>query len=91
MYTANFAIPLVGTWAMGGASIAMFYIYLIGFDVLNAIGHCNFEFIPRWFMRLPGMKYLIYTPSYHSRITRACTQTFASSCRCTTTRTARRT
>lgn len=66
MYTANFAIPLVGTWAMGGASIAMFYIYLIGFDVLNAIGHCNFEFIPRWFMRLPGMKYLIYTPSYHS-------------------------
>ena len=37
--------------------IAMFYIYLIGFDVLNAIGHCNFEFIPRWFMRLPGMKY----------------------------------
>lgn len=66
MYTANFAIPLVGTWAMGGASIAMFYIYLIGFDVLNAIGHCNFEFIPRWFMHLPGMKYLIYTPSYHS-------------------------
>jgi sterol desaturase/sphingolipid hydroxylase (fatty acid hydroxylase superfamily) len=66
MYTANFAIPLLGTWALGGASIAMFYIYLLGFDVLNAIGHCNFEFIPRWFMRIPGMKYLIYTPSYHS-------------------------
>ena len=29
-----------------GRAIAMFYIYLIGFDVLNAIGHCNFEFIP---------------------------------------------
>lgn len=66
MYTANFAIPLLGTWALGGASIAMFYIYLLGFDVLNAIGHCNFEFIPRWFMRIPGMKYMIYTPSYHS-------------------------
>jgi sterol desaturase/sphingolipid hydroxylase (fatty acid hydroxylase superfamily) len=66
MYTANFAIPLLGTWAMGGASIAMFYAYLIGFDVLNNIGHCNFEFIPRWFMNLPLMKYLIYTPSYHS-------------------------
>jgi len=66
MYTANFAIPLIGTWALGGGSIAMFYMYLLGFDMLNAIGHCNFEFIPRWFMRLPLMKYLIYTPSYHS-------------------------
>ena len=66
MYTANFALPLLGTWALGGASIAMFYAYLLGFDMLNAIGHCNFEFIPTWFMNLPGMKYLIYTPSYHS-------------------------
>ena len=24
----------------------MFYAYLLGFDLLNAIGHCNFEFIP---------------------------------------------
>ena len=66
MYTANFAIPLVGTWAFGGASIAMFYAYLIGFDLLNNIGHCNFEFMPQWFMNIPGMKYLIYTPTYHS-------------------------
>ena len=44
----------------------MFYTYLIGFDVLNNIGHCNFEFIPSWFRNLPGMKYLVYTPSYHS-------------------------
>ena len=46
MYTANFAIPLVGTWLWGGASIAMLYIYLIGFDLVNEIGHCNFEFFP---------------------------------------------
>jgi hypothetical protein len=46
MYTANFAIPLLGTWAAGGASWSMFYIYLLGFDLLNAIGHCNFEFVP---------------------------------------------
>ena len=44
----------------------MFYAYLLGFDLLNNIGHCNFEFIPAWFMNLPLMKYLIYTPSYHS-------------------------
>lgn len=46
MYTANFAIPLVGTWLWGGASVAMFYIYLLGFDALNEIGHCNFECFP---------------------------------------------
>jgi len=89
MYTANFAIPLLGTWAVGGASIAMFYVYLLGFDMLNIIGHCNFEFFPvqiphiffedklprmpelsltqawlfKWF---PFMKYVIYTPSFHS-------------------------
>jgi hypothetical protein len=46
MYTANFAIPLLGPWFCGGASIAMFYAYLLGFDLLNIIGHCNFEFFP---------------------------------------------
>jgi len=30
MYTANFAVPLLGTWACGGASMAMFYVYLLG-------------------------------------------------------------
>lgn len=66
MYTAVFAIPLLGTHFMGGASVSMFYVYLLGFDIFNAIGHCNFEFFPRWFMSIPGMKYLIYTPTFHS-------------------------
>uniref|UniRef100_A0A7S4PEJ6 Fatty acid hydroxylase domain-containing protein n=1 Tax=Guillardia theta TaxID=55529 RepID=A0A7S4PEJ6_GUITH len=67
MYTANFAIPLVGTWLAGGASISMFYLYLLGFDLLNMIGHCNFEFFPVWPFRVfPWLKYLIYTPSFHS-------------------------
>lgn len=66
MYTAVFAIPLLGPFFMGGASISMFYVYLLGFDIMNCIGHCNFEFFPRWFMSIPGMKYLIYTPSFHS-------------------------
>ena len=66
MYTANFAIPLLGTWMCNGASMAMFYVYLMGFDLLNAIGHCNFEFVPKFFAKFPGVKYLLYTPSYHS-------------------------
>jgi len=67
MYTANFAVPLLGTWLAGGASVAMFYVYLLGFDFLNMIGHCNFEIFPAWPFRVfPGLKYLIYTPSFHS-------------------------
>jgi len=66
-YTANFAIPMLGTWMMGGASIAMFYTYTIGFDVLNCIGHCNWEFIPvSIYQRVPLLKYLVYSPCYHS-------------------------
>ena len=37
---------IAGTWAAGGASWAMFYVYLLGFDFMNAVGHCNFEFVP---------------------------------------------
>eukprot|EP00850_Spirogloea_muscicola_P018792 SM000176S03123 [mRNA] locus=s176:54048:58847:- [translate_table: standard] len=67
MYTAMFAVPFLGTWALGGASLSMFYAYWLGFDLLNCIGHCNWEFIPTWvFKAFPPLKYLVYTPSYHS-------------------------
>ena len=73
MYTAVFAVPLLGphfffegSQIQSHVSLSMFYVYLVGFDVLNAIGHCNFEFMPTWFMKLPLMRYLIYTPSFHS-------------------------
>jgi len=67
MYTASFALPLIGTWLAGGASMAMFYAYLLGFDLLNMIGHCNFEIFPVWpFKYIPGLFYLLYTPSFHS-------------------------
>jgi len=66
-YTANFAIPMLGTWMLGGASIGMFYFYTCAFDVLNLIGHCNWEFVPaRLYQSVPLLKYLVYTPSYHS-------------------------
>lgn len=76
-YTANFAVPMLGTWLCGaapllgahagGCSLAMFYTYTACFDVLNMVGHCNWEFVPaRAYQALPFLKYLIYTPSYHS-------------------------
>ncbi|XP_024387740.1 very-long-chain aldehyde decarbonylase GL1-1 [Physcomitrium patens] len=67
MYTATFALPFLGTWALGGASIGMFYFYWLFFDFMNAIGHCNFEFFPTWMFRVfPPLKYLVYTPTFHS-------------------------
>ena len=45
----------------------MFYIYLLGFDFMNCIGHCNFEVVPRKLFKLmPWLKYLVYTSSFHS-------------------------
>ena len=36
-YTANFAIPMLGTFFLGGCSKSMFYIYLCTFDTLNMV------------------------------------------------------
>lgn len=76
-YTANFAVPMLGTWLCGaaplaavhtgGCSLATFYLYTSVFDVLNMVGHCNWEFVPcALFDWVPGLKYLIYSPAYHS-------------------------
>jgi len=66
-YTANFAIPMLGPWWTGTNSVALIYCYLFVFDFLNAWGHCNFEIVPyRLFEAFPPLKYLLYTPSYHS-------------------------
>ncbi|KAG0623686.1 hypothetical protein M758_3G193600 [Ceratodon purpureus] len=59
-------VPLLGAAALGSASISMVYIYFIAFDLFKCWGHSNFEFVPAWFRNLPGVKYLLYTPSYHS-------------------------
>ncbi|KAM0004181.1 putative fatty acid hydroxylase [Helianthus debilis subsp. tardiflorus] len=41
--------------------------YVTYIDVMNNMGHCNFELIPRIaFSIFPPLKYLMYTPSYHS-------------------------
>lgn len=58
---------MVTTNLTGTSSIASIFGYIIIFDFLNNLGHCNFEFIPSWFFSIfPPLKYLIYTPSFHS-------------------------
>ncbi|XP_040994625.1 very-long-chain aldehyde decarbonylase CER1-like isoform X1 [Juglans microcarpa x Juglans regia] len=67
VYFMLFTIPLLTTVLTGAASIASFAGYITFIDFMNNLGHCNFEFIPKWlFSIFPPLKYLIYTPSFHS-------------------------
>ncbi|PON87544.1 Fatty acid hydroxylase [Trema orientale] len=66
-YFLLFAIPLLTTTLTGTASLATAFGYITYIDFMNNLGHCNFELIPKWlFSILPPLKYLIYTPSFHS-------------------------
>ncbi|KAJ4832146.1 Very-long-chain aldehyde decarbonylase cer1 [Turnera subulata] len=66
-YFALFAIPLLSSIFTGTASIASIVLYLSFIDFMNNMGHCNFELIPNWlFSIFPPLKYLMYTPSFHS-------------------------
>ncbi|KAG7946042.1 hypothetical protein I3843_14G017700 [Carya illinoinensis] len=67
VYFMLFTIPLLTTVFTGTASIASFAGYITFIDFMNNLGHCNFELIPKWlFSIFPPLKYLIYTPSFHS-------------------------
>lgn len=60
-------IPVMGAAWTGYGSISMVYLYILGFDFLRCLGHCNAEVIPhRLFEALPFLRYLLYTPTYHS-------------------------
>ncbi len=42
-----------------------FFAYFLVFDILNAIGHCNVEFFPKWYVH-SLLKWMVYSPSFHS-------------------------
>ncbi|KAL5996952.1 hypothetical protein ACLOJK_007878 [Asimina triloba] len=51
----------------GTGSIASACLYITYIDFMNNMGHCNFELVPKWaFTLFPPLKYIMYTPSYHS-------------------------
>ncbi|WVZ73167.1 hypothetical protein U9M48_021511 [Paspalum notatum var. saurae] len=67
VYFTLFAIPLLTMVATGTASVAVTNGYLVYIDFMNYLGHCNLELVPRLlFDLLPPLKYLMYTPSFHS-------------------------
>ncbi|OAY49482.1 very-long-chain aldehyde decarbonylase CER1 [Manihot esculenta] len=67
VYFFLFAIPLMGVVLTGTASLVVIFGYVFYIDVMNNLGHCNFEIIPKsLFSVLPPLKYLFYTASFHS-------------------------
>ncbi|KAK1583650.1 hypothetical protein Q3G72_025832 [Acer saccharum] len=67
VYFTLFSIPIVTSMLVGTLSLASITGYLTYIDFMNNMGHCNFELIPKWlFSIFPPLKYLMYTPSYHS-------------------------
>ncbi|KAI5064304.1 hypothetical protein GOP47_0020974 [Adiantum capillus-veneris] len=66
-YILLFGLPLSATLRLDHSSIGIFYLYALFIDFMNSWGHCNFEFIPTWMVdAAPPLKYLIYSPTYHS-------------------------
>ncbi|XP_055959576.1 very-long-chain aldehyde decarbonylase CER1-like [Mercurialis annua] len=67
VYLMLFAIPPSAAILSGRASLVALFGYLFYVDFMNNMGHCNFEIIPQFtFSIFPPLKYIIYTPSYHS-------------------------
>ncbi|KAI3719375.1 hypothetical protein L6452_20272 [Arctium lappa] len=66
-YFFLFAIPLLTMTLTKTGSVVAFAGYVTYIDVMNNMGHCNFELIPKIaFDIFPPLKYIMYTPTYHS-------------------------
>ncbi|CAN6486166.1 unnamed protein product [Victoria cruziana] len=67
LYLAIFAPGFVVPWITGTGSLVALCGYMTFIDLMNNLGHCNFEFIPKWtFAIFPPLKYIMYTPTFHS-------------------------
>ncbi|KAE8056816.1 hypothetical protein FH972_013553 [Carpinus fangiana] len=67
MLSVVIGIPMLGASVMGYGSISMIYAYVLIFDFLRCLGHCNVEVVPyQIFEAIPFARYLLYTPTYHS-------------------------
>ncbi|KAJ0984929.1 hypothetical protein J5N97_003285 [Dioscorea zingiberensis] len=59
-------VPILGACLMGYGSLGLIYGYMLFFDFLRCMGHCNVEvFSHGMFEAIPFLRYLIYTPTYH--------------------------
>lgn len=67
VYFMLFLIPILTTLFTATVSNVSVVGYVTYIDLMNNMGHCNFELIPTWlFFVFPPLKYIMYTPSFHS-------------------------
>ncbi|GMN62788.1 hypothetical protein TIFTF001_031860 [Ficus carica] len=60
-------IPMIGASLLGYGSLGLIFGYISIFDFLRCLGHCNVEVVPHTvFEAVPVLRYLLYTPTYHS-------------------------
>lgn len=65
MLSLVMAVPLVGVSLMGLGSLSLIFGYVLLFDFLRCLGHCNVEIFPhKLFKAFPLLRFLIYTPTY---------------------------
>ncbi|KAK4481641.1 hypothetical protein RD792_012548 [Penstemon davidsonii] len=67
LLTVVVGVPIICSFVIGHGSLVLVYGYVLMFDFLRCLGHSNVEIIPhRVFDVIPFLKYIIYTPTYHS-------------------------
>ncbi|TVU15286.1 hypothetical protein EJB05_38798 [Eragrostis curvula] len=67
VYFMLFSIATLTPIFMGCGSVLGVVLYIAYIDFMNNMGHCNVELVPKWiFQVFPPLKYLMYTPSFHS-------------------------
>eukprot|EP00928_Gymnodinium_smaydae_P024844 TRINITY_DN1998_c0_g1_i1.p1 TRINITY_DN1998_c0_g1~~TRINITY_DN1998_c0_g1_i1.p1 ORF type:complete len:633 (-),score=77.53 TRINITY_DN1998_c0_g1_i1:373-2211(-) len=65
VYLVIFSFPILVPLWYGYLSYEFIVLYPVWFDVMNCIGHCNFEVVPLWLQYGP-LKYFMYSSTYHS-------------------------
>jgi aldehyde decarbonylase len=64
LYAAIFSMSQVALAITNTVSIGVLFGYNLWFDLMNNMGHCNFEFLPKKAFKIfPLLKYFMYTPS----------------------------
>ena len=64
VYFMLLSIISLTTVLTGASSLGALFGYITNVDFMNNMGHCNFEFIPKWlFSFFPPLNYLMYTPT----------------------------
>eukprot|EP00253_Pinus_taeda_P019193 PITA_19193 len=67
LYAAIFSMAELPLAITNTNSIGVLFGYHLWVDLMNNMGHCNFEFLPQFAFKIfPFLKYFMYTPSFHS-------------------------